>query len=344
MDSTYFGVVPAFILLILWAVFIVRYRKDPRRLSNAILLFPLVLGSISLSINLLTSLVPGLGLVLVLVFLLAPLIYLVFAGALIHNGVVMWRREGPRISNLLSLVAGLAVLGLPVLAFAILSINTWWAYAFAFVLFMSSSLAACLFSMLLLYAWVQAKFPSKGQGAAVVVLGARTIKGKVTPLLRGRLDRGISLYETASEPKPLLVPSGGQGGDEVESEGVSMARYLQEQGIPEAQIMVEDQAKDTIQNLTFSDALVRQQKVEGRLWVVTSDYHAMRAGFASRQLGLDARAFGGKTAAYYRPSAFLRECVAIVRDHKLVVGLLALPFAAVVIGALVLLLNYDQVR
>src|SRR5690606_24403647 len=112
---------------------------------------------------------------------------------------------------------------------------------------------------------------------------------------------------------------------------------LQEQGIDEAQILIEDRAKDTMENLRFSNALIREQRPDGQLWLVTSDYHALRVAMASRQLGLDARAFGGKTAAYYRPSAFLRECVAIVRDQKKLMILLALPFALAIAGMMFVL-------
>ncbi|GGJ51812.1 YdcF family protein [Glutamicibacter bergerei] len=339
MNSLYSGWLPGLVLVGFWLFFVHSYRKDPRRLGNAVLLFPLVLLSIAFLADLVTDLVPGLGLVFVLVFALAPLIYLIFAGALIYNGVVMWRREGSRVSNLLSFASGVAVLVLPVVAILLVALNTWWSYTVAFVLFMSSAFTASLFAMLLLYAWVHGKFPSMGQPAAVVVLGARTIDGKVTPLLRGRLDRGLQLYRAATEPKPLIVPTGGQGTDELEPEGVSMSRYLSEQGIAEEQLLIEDRAKDTIENLKFSDTLVRTHRPDGQLWVVTSDYHALRAGLAARSLGLDARAFGGKTAAYYRPSAFLREFVAIMRDHRVLVALLALPFAAVIVAGLMVLTN-----
>lgn len=339
MNTLYSGWLPGLVLVGLWLVFVHLYRKEPRRITNAVFLFPLTLLSIAFLADIVTDLVPGLGLVFVLVFALAPLIYLIFAGALIYNGVVMFRREGARVSNLLSLVSGLAVLVLPVIAVLLVMLNNWWSYTLAFLLFMVSAFAANLFAMLLLYAWVHAKFTSKDEPAAVVVLGARTIKGQVTPLLCGRLNRGIELYQAVEGTKPLLVPTGGQGNDELEPEGVSMGRYLREQGIAQEQILIEDRAKDTDENLKFSDALIRAQRPEGQLWVVTSDYHALRAGLASRRLGLEARAFGGKTAAYYRPSAFLREFVAIMRDHRRLVVLLALPFAAAIAAGLMVLSN-----
>lgn len=337
MDAAFEQLPGLVFLAVLWWLFIWQYRKDPRRLGLAVLLLPLVLFSISAAAGLLSSVLPGFGLLFSIVLVLTPLMVVVFGAALIYNGILMCRREGAKPANLLSLAAGLAVFILPVIAVLLIRIQSWWTYSLAFVLFMASVFTASLFTMLLLYAWIHAKFPAKGKGAAVVVLGARAIDGKVTPLLRGRLDKGIELHERQADPRPLMVPTGGQGRDEVEPEGVSMARYLREQGIADEQILVEDRARDTIENLRYSDALVRAQRPEGQLWLVTSDYHALRAAMASRQLGLDARAFGGKTAAYYRPSAFLRECVAIVRDQKKLMVLLALPFALAIAGMMYVL-------
>ncbi|MGP7815424.1 YdcF family protein [Glutamicibacter soli] len=334
MEDFGYDLISLALLAALWAAFILLYRREPRRLVLAAALLPLVLASLSTLSELLTSFVPGFGFLVAILVVLTPLMLVVFGAALIYNGILMWRREGARIPNLLSLIAGILVFALPVAALGLVVISQWWSLSLAFIMFFASVFSASVFAMLLLYSWVHARFPAKGRGAAVVVLGARTIDGKVTPLLRGRLDKGIELYGTQENPKPLVVPTGGQGRDEVEPEGVSMARYLAEQGIPQEQILIEDRAKDTIENLKFSDQLVRAQRTDGRLWLVTSDYHALRAGLASRQLGLDARAFGGKTAAYYRPSAFLRECVAIVRDNLKFMIVLALPFAVMVVGAL----------
>lgn len=327
------------LLVVLWVLFIWQYRKDPRRLGLAALLLPLVLVSISAVVDLLSTLVPGFGFLMTLVVVMTPLVVVVFGGALIYNGVLMWRREGVRLSNMMSLAAGVLVFVLPVLAVLLVGIGTWWSYCLAFILFMASVFTACLFVMMLLYAWVHAIFPVKSRAVAAVILGARTINGKVTPLLRGRLDKALELNASQAQSNLLMVPTGGQGPDELEPEAVSMARYLREKGISDSQILIEDRAKDTIQNLRFSDALVRERQPAGKLWLVTSDYHALRAGLASRQLGLDALAFGGKTAAYYRPSAFLRECVAMARDHLKLMILLALPFGLGLAGLILVAIN-----
>lgn len=341
MSQTGYTLLSFGVLAVLWAGFILLYRKDPRRLWLAAFLLPLVLITVSDIVDVLTTLLPGLGFLIAIGLVLTPLMVVTFGAALIYNGSLMWRREGARLSNLLSLAAGILVFTLPVIALVLVRINTWWSLALAFILFMASVFSATVFAMLLLYAWVQAKFPAKGAAVGIVILGARTIAGRVTPLLQGRLDKGIELSGQQQDPRPYLIPTGGQGPDEIEPEGVSMARYLRERGLDAEQILIEDRAKDTVQNLQFSAQLVAEHHTTGRLWVVTSDYHALRAGLASRQLGLDARAFGGKTAAYYRPSAFLRECVAIARDHLKLMIVLAVPFAALLVAMLFALTTVD---
>src|SRR6185312_11667891 len=49
-------------------------------------------------------------------FALTPLAIVVLAGFLISNGATMMRHEGRSLGNLLSLIAGVALLGLPAVA------------------------------------------------------------------------------------------------------------------------------------------------------------------------------------------------------------------------------------
>lgn len=55
----------------------------------------------------------------------------------------------------------------------------------------------------------------------------------------------------------------------------------------------------------------------------------------ARRLGVDAQAVGAPTAGYYWPSAVLREFVAILREHRVLVTVLlllvSLPVPAVVL-------------
>ncbi|MFI5647976.1 hypothetical protein ACIA8Q_25575, partial [Kitasatospora sp. NPDC051705] len=62
--------------------------------------------------------------------------------------------------------------------------------------------------------------------------------------------------------------------------------------------------------------------------VVTNNFHAFRAALTARKTGVNGHVFGSPTAAYYWPSATIREFAAVFLAHKLVnfgiCGLLAL--------------------
>lgn len=64
----------------------------------------------------------------------------------------------------------------------------------------------------------------------------------------------------------MFVPSGGQGSDEIISEGEAMKRYLLEQGIPEDQIMPETKSTNTLENMKFSKELINDENAKGSLF------------------------------------------------------------------------------
>lgn len=266
----------------------------------------------------------GLGLVF-----LTPLAIVVLAGFLISNGATMLRREGRSLGNLLSLLAGAALLGLPVLAAVLVATLNPVALALAALLFFLCSYFGVVFVVFLIYAVAYGKMQHTSQPAAVVMLGSQIIDGKVPPLLRSRLDKGLEIYrQAASSNAPLLIPSGGQGPDESRPEGASMAEYLISAGAPAHHVAAEEQATNTAQNLQFSAAVARSHGRDGTLVVVTNNYHVLRAALLSRKLGIDAEVVGSPTARYFLPSAFLREFVAMLKEHKILHALLCLPFMA----------------
>lgn len=311
-----------FLLLVaavLLAFFARRFRAEPRRLSNSVLLF-LGLGLGLLGVLRLAS--PSLaGFVLVL---MPPLLALGLAVTLVLNGVTMLRRERFRPANMLSLFAGLAMIGLAVATvvsfFAAHQARNLWVVVPALCALFAAAYIGFVFALVVLYAVAYARILPRSEGhAGIVVLGAGVPHGRVPPLLAGRLDRAVELYrrERAAGLSPLLIPSGGQGADEPVAEATAMADYLRDKGIDDDAIMPEDRSTTTRENLLFSKKLLEDRGTRGTLLVVTSSYHVLRAAVQSRRLRVDAEVRGAKTAWYYVPNAFLREFVALLADHKL---------------------------
>lgn len=147
----------------------------------------------------------------------------------------------------------------------------------------------------------------------IVILGCK-IKpdGTLYPLIKSRVDRAIRFYREqleATGKKAIFVPSGGQGSNEVISEGEAMKRYLLEQGFTEDQIIAETASKNTRQNMEFSMALIPEGK---KAAFSTTNFHVFRSGIIARQVGFDADGMGSSTKWYFWPNAYVREVIGMM--------------------------------
>ena len=93
-----------------------------------------------------------------------------------------------------------------------------------------------------------------------------------------------------------------------------MRAFALAQGVPEEAILVEDRSTTTRENIAFSEALREKEGLvsEGRLLVVSDDYHVFRALLIARALGIAADGAGAKVRLYFVLNALVREWVAYV--------------------------------
>jgi len=307
--------------------------RDRRRLRNGVFLL-VALGFALLSLGRRDD-TAWMLLICVLLAILAVPVLGVF---LVVNGVVMLRREGKSLANLLSLALGLVVLGAPLLlglfnkAADRLGSPTWLTTV-PFLLFMLVAYVGFVFCAFLLYSFIYARTASRKHPDYVIILGSGLIDGEVPPLLAGRLDKAVQIHRNAPEAsRPVLIPSGGQGPDEPRSEGEAMAEYLLKAGVPSGDVTPETRARTTMQNLEYSRALMTRP--DPVITVTTSSYHVFRAAMFTRRAGMKAEVRGARTAAYFVPSAFIREFIAVFLQYKWInFGVCA----AIVLGCLALL-------
>ncbi|MET1006326.1 MAG: YdcF family protein [Propionibacteriaceae bacterium] len=320
--------------LLIAAVFLGLYayyrRRDRRLLRNGVFLLATIWFGVTGVLGIVAAAVPGISWISLLVLALTPLAVIVLAVFLIGNGLTMIRSERRSLGNLMSLIAGIAIFALPVLALVLVLSRNPLAVGAAALLFFLCSYLGVVFGVFLFYSWVYGRTSQEIIPATVVVLGSRLINGEVPPLLRSRLDEALVLYrrgQAAGRP-PLLIPSGGHGPDEVRPEGAAMAEYLIDHGADPQDVRPEEQARNTEQNLVLSAAVQDASGREGPVLVVTNNYHVLRTALLARRVGSDAQVVGAPTARYYVPSAFLREFVAVLVEHKRVHLALCLPFVA----------------
>ncbi len=310
-----------------WVVLIISFEKDRSRYRNCYFLFFALISTVVAATmfadgheaeTLLTvAVLTGIAIFLVPVFL-------------IHNGVVMYKKEGRSISNQLSLLFGIAI-GLGEIGTVYL-VLTGWHTDFAVkhsiltniiaVISLSVIYVSVSFLLFLFYSLFLMILPRKKDFDYVIIHGAGLLEGnKVSRLLSDRIDKAILVYSTDPSPT-ILIPSGGKGGDETISEAEAMAEYMREKGIPESDILLEDQSATTLKNLENCKALIDAR--EGRKYtaLVTSNYHVYRALRYCRKIGLKCTGIGSRVAAYYWPSALIREYVAIHREPKHLIAFL----------------------
>lgn len=107
----------------------------------------------------------------------------------------------------------------------------------------------------------------------LIVLGTPAkADGSPSPELRERIDEGVREYRAGVAPH--LIMTGGAAHNHF-VEGQVMADYAAGEGVPRDAIVVEAQAKDTIQNIWFSRALMQTQNWHSAE-VISSPYHLPR--------------------------------------------------------------------
>lgn len=145
----------------------------------------------------------------------------------------------------------------------------------------------------------------------MIILGCKIREdGSLTPLLKGRVDKAIEFrncqYKTTGKDL-IFITSGGKGSDEVMPEAEAMKNYLLKQGINKKNIIVEDKATNTYENIKYSNALIKKKKTN--IAFSTTNYHVFRTGLLATTQGLKIEGIGSKTKSYFWINAFIREFI-----------------------------------
>src|SRR5699024_6286572 len=198
--------------------------------------------------------------VLLFVYGFIPLIFLVGVGLLIYNTQLMHSKEGKSFTAKLSMFLGLNLLVAFPLFFLIVSGAIRLPNLLTTIL-LTISLLDIVFTFLfigyLIYSALYQLVPVRNTVHYIIILGAGIRSEEVTSLLKSRLDKALQ-YQTKQKEKIKFVVSGGQGADEPVAEAFAMRKYLLSQGIPNQQIIYEDQSTTTLENLQFSKKLIEQ--------------------------------------------------------------------------------------
>lgn len=267
------------------------------------------------------------------------------------SNVSLIRHEGACLSNVLGLLLGAFYIGCTV---ALYFLGEHMSTRFSgndvlrlidtsFSMFLLAMLCyfECVFAGACVMGYITATHVPAYDKDYIVILGCSIDpRGGLLPLLKGRVNRAIRFaweQEVATGKPCLYVPSGGQGPNEVMSEGSAMELYLLSRGAEDYEVFPEKKSTNTYENLLFSKRIIDSLKPGAKIAFATTNYHIFRSGLLAREAGFDAEGIAGDTKWYFWPNGFVREFFAILvmkkKRHLAVAVVLALLCAAVCTAA-----------
>lgn len=190
----------------------------------------------------------------------------------------------------------------------------------------------CILAGSAILGWIAARSVPVYDKDYIIILGCSIDKrGGLLPLLRGRVNRAIryAWEQEIATGKPLkYVPSGGQGANEIMSEGSAMGFYLMTHGAEEYEVIPEKKSANTWENFCFSKKIIEELTPNAKVAFATTNYHILRSGILAQKAGLDAQGIAGDTKWYFWPNGFIREFFGILALEKKI----HLVVAAVMLG------------
>ncbi len=253
----------------------------------------------------------------------------------IMSNISLIRKEGFGIRNILGILLGILLCFtsiLPEILYKMLYSATWidihnqngvGVYIYNLtetIIYISITYIECILIGTIIMGIKAARHIPKFDKDCIIILGCQIKKdGKLTKLLKGRVDRAIEFGKMQKEKTGkdiIFVPSGGKGADEIISEAQAMKNYLIEQGIKEENILVEDKSKNTFENIKFSNKLINDKIQNAKIAFSTTNYHVFRAGTIANNQDIYMEGIGARTKSYFWINAFIREFIATLFSEK----------------------------
>lgn len=242
-------------------------------------------------------------------------LYAVMGLFLLVSGISLLRHEGKRIRNLVGIAFG----------FAMPAGNLFWllledVFDGAYQIWRAGAFMICgldfLLAGMILAGFIAARHqPAYDKDFAIIPGCSISKQGGLLPLLKGRTNRAIRFawdQERATGKSVRYIPTGGQGPDEIMSEGSAMEMYLLSHSAEQYEILPEKKSVNTYENMLFAKRLIDEEMPDAKVCYVTTNYHVLRSGILARKAGLDAEGLASGTKWYFWPNGYVREMVGIL--------------------------------
>ena len=155
-----------------------------------------------------------------------------------------------------------------------------------------------------------ARLPPADAPCTVIVAGCQVYGDRPGAMLRRRIDAAYRYL--AAHPEADCVCSGGRDGTEAVTEADCIADTLIAMGIAPERLYREMSSTSTAENMAFSAAVIRENRLPRQVVVATDGFHEYRCAAYAKQNGLTAYAAPCSSPWYLGPGYWCREMVGIV--------------------------------
>jgi uncharacterized SAM-binding protein YcdF (DUF218 family) len=150
-----------------------------------------------------------------------------------------------------------------------------------------------------------------------VVFGAAQYNGKPSPVFKARLDHAFNLEDHGLAP--LVITTGGSGGDLSHTEAGAGRDYLIQRGVATEKIIAETKSETTFDSVTAVSKILRERQVRECI-AVSDGFHLYRIKMMFRSQGITA--YGSPAPAspieadsFQRTMHSLREMLIVTLWH-----------------------------
>ena len=137
----------------------------------------------------------------------------------------------------------------------------------------------------------------------IIVLGEKLNNDNMSNILIDRVDLAFNLYRKNKNAK--LILTGGTIGENSISEAFAMSNFLLELGVSSNDIILENKATSTFENIKLTRELIQHENKN--IALVTSDFHIPRALVISRNMGLDVVPYSSNTTLVEKTKRLVGE-------------------------------------
>jgi uncharacterized SAM-binding protein YcdF (DUF218 family) len=146
----------------------------------------------------------------------------------------------------------------------------------------------------------------------LIVLGT----GNRSNTTKKRVNKALSYASKHHEIK--IITSGGRGKGEKVSEAKAMSQLLKAGGINSNRIFLEENSRNTFENIKFSKEILKTLEGENfatkKIVIVSSDFHIFRSLVIAQGFGLNAFGLPSQSSFYFKLNAMVREYFAFIKD------------------------------